>query len=298
MTQRFFISLSISILFSISLSAQQEIKIWGDNPVSGKMKRSILTVFQAKENPSGISVIVCPGGSYRYLDKKGEGYKVAQWLNENNITAFVLFYRRGLFGNRHPAMIQDLQRAKQIVKENSQKFDVNPDKIGVMGFSAGGHLAGTAGTYFDINFLEEFGVTPQVCLRPSFVSMIYPVVTMTDESIVHTKSRKNLLSSAYSSELARKMSLELNVRRDMPPVFLVHCIDDKTVDYRNATNYMARLQEKGVSNFFELYNECGHGFGVNPKMREGANEAPLWTQLFISWIEETLSIQLKSETFQ
>ena len=269
----------------LSASAQEHVQIWGDNLVSSKMNRSKLVVFKAKENPSGISVIICPGGSYHLLDKKEEGYKTARWLNDNGITAFVLFYRVGRFGNRHPAMIQDLQRAMQLVKENSEEYGIDPDKTGVMGFSAGGHLAGTAGVYFDKNFLEELDITPEVSMRPTFVAMIYPVITMTNDSIVHKKSRKNLLSGIYSPEIAQMMSLERNVRPDMPPVFLIHCKEDKTVDYRNATDYEMALKEKGVPHFFKLYNEPGHGFGVNPKKGRGAGEAPLWTQLFIPWLE-------------
>ena len=285
-----------AVFFRLSVSAQTSVQIWGDNLSTPKMKRAEFIVFKAKENPSGISVIVCPGGSYEYLGKKEEGYKIAKWLNENNITAFVLFYRVGMYGNRYPAMIQDLQRTIQLVKENSEDYGIDPDKTGVMGFSAGGHLAGIAGTFFDKNFLEELGITPHMNLRPSFVSMIYPVVTMTNDSIVHKRSRKNLLSSSYSDELAQMMSLECNVRPDMPPVFLVHCKDDKTVDYRNTTTYVATLQEKGVSCFFKLYNEPGHGFGVNPKKGKGAKEASRWTQLFIPWLENTLRMQLITET--
>ena len=268
----------------LSAYAQKPVHIWGDAPVSPKMNRSKLTVFKPCENPSGISVIICPGGSYKLLDKKGEGYNIAQWLNDNSITAFVLFYRVGSFGNRHPAMIQDLQRAIQLVKENSNEYGINPDRLGVMGFSAGGHLAGTAATYFDKNFLEDLGITPQVSLRPAFVSMIYPVVTMTNDSIVHEKSRKNLLSDTCTPELAQMMSLENNVRADMPPVFLVQCKDDKTVDYRNADNYVIALKEKGVPYFYKLYDESGHGFGIS----KGAGEARLWYQFFIPWLEDSI----------
>jgi acetyl esterase/lipase len=282
------------MLIGLSASAQEPIQIWGDNPISPKMNRSKLTVFKAKENPSGISVIVCPGGSYQHLDRSGEGYEVAQWLNDNNITAFVLFYRVGIFGNHHPAMIQDLQRSMQLVKENSAEYGINSDRLGVMGFSAGGHLVGTAGTYFDTNFLAALDITPQASLRPAFVTMIYPVVSMTNESIVHKRSRKNLLSKTYPPELAQKMSLELNVRPDMPPVFLIQCIGDKTVDYRNAVNYAAALKEKNVPHKFLLFDEPGHGFGVNPKKGKGAGKAPLWTNLFIPWLEEVMNVSLKT----
>ena len=276
------------ILFAgTSAWAQTTVQIWGDNPASAKQKRTQMIVFEASENLSGISVIVCPGGSYRYLDRRNEGIDVAKWLNDNNVTAFVLYYRRGLLGNRHPAMIQDLQRAMQLVKENSHEYGIAPDKVGVMGFSAGGHLVGTAAAYFDINFLEYFGITPQVSLRPAFVAMIYPVISMTNEEIVHQKSRTNLLPRTHSPALAQKLSLECNARADMPHVFLVHCTGDKVVDYRNSVNYAAALAEKGVVHVLKLYDEPGHGFGINQKKGKGAKQAPLWTRDFIPWMEET-----------
>ena len=264
---------------SLSASAQKTIKIWGNNPASSKMKRAEMVIFKAKENPSGISVIICPGGSYCYLGRKIEGTKVAKWLNKNNITAFVLYYRVGMFGNHHPAMIQDLQRTMQLVKENSIMYGIDPKKVGLMGFSAGGHLAGTANTYFNINFLEELNITPKVSMRPAFTVMIYPVISMTNESIVHQKSRKNLLSETYTPELAQMMSLENNVHPDMSPVFLIQCIDDKVVDYRNAESYAIALIEKEMPYFYKLYDEPGHGFGIKPN-----GKATGWIEVFLKWV--------------
>ena len=272
----------------VSVSAQTSVKIWGDNPISPKMNKSEMLVFKAENNPSGISAIVCPGGSYRYLGKKVEGTEIARWLNENGITAFVLYYRTGMRGNHHPAMIQDLQRTMQLAKENSAEYGIDPDKVGVMGFSAGGHLVGTLAAYFDTVFLAELGITPKVSLRPAFVAMLYPVITMTDESIVHKKSRRNLLSKNYTPDLAQKMSLEFNVRPDMPPVFLIQCMHDKVVDYRNAVNYAAALKEKNVPHKFLLFDEPGHGFGI----RKGQGEARKWHLLFIPWLEDVMNVSL------
>ena len=273
----------------LSASAQKTIKIWGENPVSSKMNRAKMLVYKAKENPSGISVIICPGGSYCYLGKNVEGKEIAKWLNKNNITAFVLHYRVGMYGNHHPAMIQDLQRVTQLVKENCATYGIDPNKVGMMGFSAGGHLVGTASVCFDTNFLEELGVTPHVSMRPAFTAMIYPVISMTNDSIVHEKTRKNLLSEIYAPELAQMMSLENTVRADMPPVFLIQCMGDKTVDYRNAESYAAALKEKGALLFYKLYHEPGHGFGI----RKGTGEVRQWYRLFIPWLEKTMQVQLK-----
>ena len=275
------------VISCFSVSAQKTTKIWGENPLSSKMNKATLQVFKAKENPTGISVIICPGGSYCYLGRNVEGVEIAKWLNKNNITAFVLYYRVGMHGNHHPAMIQDLQRAMQLVKENSEAYNIDPEKVGLMGFSAGGHLVGTANTYFDVNFLEQLEITPQVSMQPAFTAMIYPVISMTNENTVHQKSRKNLLSETYPPELSQMMSLENNVRSDMNPVFLIQCVGDKTVDYRNAENYATALKEKEVAHFYKLYDEAGHGFGV----RKGVGKH--WNLLFIDWLEEIMNVKLK-----
>jgi len=287
---KFKLTIYLVAFFGLSVSAQESFKIWGDNPNTRKMNRAVMQVFKANENPSGISIIICPGGSYRWLGRQVEGTEIAQWLNQNNITAFVLYYRVGMFGNRHPAMIQDMQRAIQLVKENSEKYGINPEKVGLMGFSAGGHLVGTAGIYFDTDFLEELGITSQVSMRPAFVAMLYPVITMTNEEIVHKRSRKNLLGRNPVPELAQKMSLELNVRPNTPPIFLMQPVGDAVVDYCNAVNFANALTEKKVPHVFHLFDEPGHGFGI----REGAGEARLWHRLFIPWLEEIMNVDLKT----
>lgn len=233
-------------------------------------------------------MIICPGGSYRYLGMNVEGERIAKWLQHNGISAFVLRYRVGRNRNHHPAMIQDLQRAIQLVKENHLLYNIDSTKVGVMGFSAGGHLAGTAATYYHENYMETLGITPSVSLRPDFAVMIYPVVSMMD-SIAHRKSRVNLLGKRYTAENKEKMSLELNVHSDIPPVFLMHSRYDKTVDYRNAFYYQKALEEKGVSCNFLLYDEKGHGFGINPTSRR--RKAPAWINQFIPWLMDIKMVQ-------
>ena len=258
------------ILFvGLSVSAQKKINLWNETDITNKQKWSELSVF-LPENPdtSGISVIICPGGSYYWLDIDNEGFSVAKYFNKHGITAFVLKYRTAMRNNHHPAMINDLQRALEIVKENYEEYKINPEKVGVMGFSAGGHLAGTAAIYDNIYF----------------AAMIYPVITMTDEESVHKKSRKNLLGKNYSDELKQKMSLEKNVHSNMPPIFLLHCTGDKTVDYRNSVVFAEALKEKNVPHKFLLFDECGkggHGFGIQPKQ-----EAAGWIDEFLKWLFE------------
>ena len=258
------------LLTILTVSAQETVKIWNGTDITRKQKWSELTVFlPEKPDTSKPSVIICPGGSYYWLDMDNEGFSVAKYLNKQGITAFVLHYRTAMRHNHHPAMIEDVQRAMQFVKENSTKYGINPDKTGIMGFSAGGHLAGTAAIYSDN------------ILKPCFIAMIYPVVSMED-SICHTKSRRNLLGKNYSAELKKRMSLEQNIPADMPPVFLLHCTGDKTVDYRNSVVFDKALTEKNINHKFLLLEENGkggHGFGIQPN-----GKATGWIDEFLKWL--------------
>lgn len=272
------------LLSGYTALAAQPVKIWKNLPSATRnLKRSELTVyFPDKEKSTGISVILCPGGSYHHLGLRGESHKVAKFLQGEGIAAFVLRYRVSMYGNRHPAMIQDLQRAIMLVKEMCSERSLDPDKVGVMGFSAGGHLAGVAATYPDSNAMAPLGVTPQASLRPAFVAMIYPVVTMQQEALGHRRSRRNLLGRRNrTSEMERYMSLEQQVQPNMPPVFLLHCKDDKTVDYRNSLRYYEALAEKNVPCKLLLYERSGHGFGIAPK-----DEAAGWHHEFVTWTKE------------
>ena len=257
------------MFLGLSVSAQT-IKLWEEKECTRKEKWSELTVFlPEKQNDSGISVIICPGGSYYWLDMDNEGFAVAKYLNNHGITAFVLKYRTAKRGNHYPAMINDLLRAIQIVKTNSQQYGIDPEKVGVMGFSAGGHLVGSAAIYAENS------------LNPYFAAMIYPVVSMQD-SICHKRSRKNLLGKNYTEELKQEMSLELNVNEGLPPIFLLHCVGDKTVDYRNSVVFEKALINNNVKHKFLLldeYGKGGHGFGIQPN-----GKATGWIETFIQWV--------------
>ena len=255
---------------SLPASAQKNIKIWNETGEVRRQKRSELRIFlPPKPDTLGVSIIICPGGSYYWLGMYKEGTSVAKRLNKQGITAFVLKYRTARNGNRHPAMIQDLERAIQQVKTNSGEYGINPEKVGVMGFSAGGHLAGTAAIYSETS------------LKPYFAAMIYPVVSMED-SICHKKSRRNLLGKYYSDELKHTLSLEKNVHPDMPPIFLLHCTGDKTVDYRNSVVLERELNEKNIKCNFLLFDEKrrgGHGFGIRPNGKTTG-----WLDDFLKWL--------------
>ena len=256
---------------------------------------------RSEESPAGAkaAVIVCPGGSYHWHDMETEGTKVAEWLSSEGFAAYVLKYRvAGKFefvgkyraflrGHRHPDMIADLQRAIQLVRE---RYD---GPVGVMGFSAGGHLVMSAGEFFETSFLGRYGIEPAVSLRPDFVAPIYPVVSMTDKS-VHKRSRLGLLGewTVMNKALRDSLSLEKHVRPDSPPVFLLNCVDDPIVDYHNSELLDSALSAQKVPHMYIQYPAGGHGFGADPaKQNEYTRE---WQKAFIEWYNMTDS-SLRSE---
>ncbi|MDL2261965.1 alpha/beta hydrolase [Bacteroidales bacterium OttesenSCG-928-I21] len=233
---------------------------------------------------TNVAIIICPGGSYAHLyGIKTEGFGVAEWLNKNGITAFVLKYRVGKNGYHHPAMIEDVQRAIQWVRENAKKYNINPELLGVMGFSAGGHLSLMSGIFFDENYLIKYGFDNSINLKPSFVVPVYPVVSMQDE-IAHKRSRKNLLTRKFTQTEKNKFSMEMQVlNSNISPVFLVATKDDPVVDYKNSVVLVEALKKYNAKHKFLLYETGGHGFGMD---KEKAGAAALWNIEFIKWLGE------------
>ena len=255
--------------------------------LSTVLRAQTVKAFQPEGTPKA-AVIVCPGGSYFWLDKEGEGSLVAEWLVSHGIAAYVLHYRTGgwwnfafhlraLFGgNRHPDMIADLQGAIRLVRE---QFD---GPVGVMGFSAGGHLVMTAAEFFETDFT---GKADGIDLRPDFAAAVYPVVSMR-ESCTHKRSRRGLLGDGHTGNQALRdsLSLELHVRPDTPPVFLLRCDDDPVVDPKNSDLLDAALTEKGVPHRYVKYSVGGHGFGADKE--KFTEETARWQAAFLDWIEE------------
>lgn len=234
---------------------------------------------------SDMAVIVCPGGSYFWHDTETEGHEVARWLQANGISAFVLNYRtayvpafithyRLLFrGNRYPDPQDDLRQTMHYIRLHAAQYHVEPSKIGVMGFSAGGHLAMSAAELFDKTD------------RPAFVAAIYPVVTML-EDCVHKRSRRGLLgySRTHNQTLCDMLSLERHVPLDCPPVFLMNCVDDPIVDYHNSVLLDSALTEKHVDHLYIQFRTGGHGFGASRE--KGTDESRQWMSMFLDWIRK------------
>ena len=278
--------------------AQESVALWDGFDVSHG-KQVTLTPYLAENNETGLAVIVCPGGSYCWLDDETEGDGVAQWLQSNGITAFVLRYRaigfgayfwhhRIIFrGKQHPDMISDAQRALQWVREHAKEYRIDPDKVGMMGFSAGGHLVMSAACFNENNFLIANGIDTKVSLRPTFVAPIYPVVTMR-KPYVHKRSRRALLSEKrqHNQVMIDSLSLERHIPADCPPVFLVNCIDDPIVEYHNSILLDSALTANKVTHRYIQYKTGGHGFGASEE--KGTAECRQWKKEFLNWIKEII----------
>lgn len=257
-------------------------KIWDGVP-SMKGQGSRLDYYKPLEKTSDAAAIVCPGGSYHHLGMYHEGKDVALWLCSKGISAFVLKYRVSGSGYQHPAMLEDIQRAIQLVRENASAYSINPNKIGAIGFSAGGHLVLMAAEFSGQNELEKLGVQSKVSLEPNFIIPIYPVVSMQDD-IAHLRSRKSLLRDDLSQERKDMLSLELHAQKIKCPVFLLANKDDRTVDYRNSVRMDQSMTEAGVDHIFILGEKGDHGFGM------GNNDfvhTTKWNEEFLlPWLKE------------
>ncbi|MBR0304197.1 MAG: alpha/beta hydrolase [Bacteroidales bacterium] len=279
-----FFLLLFNLLLVLAAGAQsKQIKLWKD-VLCMKSQPAKMYIYPApKDNNTGVAVVVFPGGSYSHtMGIATEGFGVAEWLNSQGINAFVVKYRTGNRGYHHPAMIQDAQYAIHYVREHAKDYGINPDKVGTMGFSAGGHLATMCGAFYKENYLQALGIKDNISLKPDFVVPIYPVVSMRD-GIAHERSRRNLLTNHYTPEDQAKFSMELSIPRDMPPVFLATAKDDPVVKYENSVELDRSLRKSDIPHKFVLYETGGHGYGLDEKI---APEASKWKYEFIKWLKE------------
>lgn len=211
------------------------------------------------ENGNGGAVVVCPGGGYGFLALDHEGEQIARWLNERGFAAFVLHYRIAP-RYKHPMPMLDAQRALRLVRNRAAEWNIDSDKIGIWGFSAGGHLAATCATLFDEGQRRASDPTDTVSCRPSFCVLAYPVVSMT-QSWMHKGSRDNLIGENPSAELALKMSPETNVSPETPPTFLFHTGEDD-VRAENSLAFYQSLRTHGVPAEIHIYERGAHGLGL------------------------------------
>ena len=287
------------LLFSISLTtlkSQEKIDLYQNRPKNSngvvekeaKDERSFVTNISlpriyaypaAKEIASGTAVLICPGGGYRGISSDKEGVKVALWLNKIGVSAFLLYYR---VPNQHAEVpLEDAQAAMEIIRSRSKEWGVDKHKIGVAGFSAGGHLASTLGTHFSKKN------------RPDFMILVYPVITMKNE-VTHKGSRKNLLGENPTPEMEKYYSSDLQVTKKTPPTFIVLALDDKAVPVENSYLFHKALLANGVSSEIHTFDLGGHGFGMHKKGLPVDN----WTDLLQEWLLKNKLISQKLSPVQ
>ena len=242
------------------------IVLWTDGAPNavGKQPEDVPTItpfLASKETATGAAIVVLPGGGYSHLSEIKEGSDVAKWLNSLGISAFVLKYRLGM-KYHEPNQLLDAARALRTVRARAKEWNLDEKRIGILGFSAGGHLASTLGTHFDAGKADAKDEIERMSSRPDLEILIYPVITMGE--FTHGGSKKNLLGENPTAEQIKKYSNELQITKDTPPTFLVHTMTDATVPVENSLMFAAALRKAGVPFEFHLYEQGPHGFGLAP----------------------------------
>lgn len=260
--------------------AEPPIVLWpeGAPGALGKEEKDVptLTPYLADgAMASGAAMVICPGGGYGGLAQH-EGRDYAVWLNEHGVTGFVLKYRLGSGGYRHPRMLEDAARAVRYVRANASQWKIDPARIGIMGSSAGGHLASTLLTHFEDGQAGAADPIERVSSRPTLGILCYPVVTM--GQFTHQGSRNNLLGKDPSEDLIKLLSNELQVTPATPPTFLWHTVEDTAVPIENSLQFAGALRKAGVPFDLHIYEKGRHGIGL-------ANGHP-WTKDCLFWLKQ------------
>jgi acetyl esterase/lipase len=295
------ITLFSMMMFTTALAQNQVLPLWeGDPPnyretgevtvwdtsdivrVRNVQKPDIAIFLPSKKNATGEAVVICPGGGYQILAYDWEGSDIARWLNSKGIAAFVLKYRLpGSSNNIVPQLspLMDAQRALRMVRANANKWNVDPGKIGIMGFSAGGHLASTLSTHYDAGYKDSPDPVERVSCRPDFSILIYPVISFSDE-VTHRGSRTSLLGENPDPKLVEYYSNELQVTEDTPPAILIHSADDAAVPVQNSLLYFEAIRKYSEQSELHVYPYGGHGYSL----AIGRGHLSSWPDRVIDWI--------------
>ncbi len=248
-----------------------------------------VTVYLApKDKANGAAVVVCPGGGYGGLAMDHEGKQVAEWLNDHGVTAFVLKYRtanKDRPGPLEPAPLEDAQRAIRMARFKAKDYGIDPNRVGIWGFSAGGHLASTAGTHFDAGLTEGDAIDKTSC-RPDFLILAYPVITM-EAGVTHGGSKKNLLGDKPDEKLIELYSNEKHVTKETPPTFIFHTSADTAVVPENAVRFYLACKKAGVPVEMHIYEKGRHGVGLgrDPKWTGGEKSVATWPDRLADWMK-------------
>ncbi len=239
-----------------------------------------LTVYlPPADKATGTAVLICPGGGYGVLAFGHEGHDIAKWLNKNGIAGIILKYRLPsdlIMQDKSTGPLSDAQEAMRIVRRNALAWKINPRRIGIIGFSAGGHLASTLSTHYSEKVYESGDTTSA---RPDFSLLIYPVISF-DTTIYHAGSRRNLIGQKPTEELVKRFSNELQVNAKTPPAFLVHSADDRAVPPKNSIVYFEAMTRNKVPVEMHVFQSGGHGYGLS----EGKGTQSAWPELCIKWL--------------
>ena len=282
--------LAVLSVSTCCLNAQTNLTfpLWSDNAPGalGKDAKDIptLTVFlPTPEKATGAAIVICPGGGYGHLaDHEGSHY--ARWLNHQGIAGFVLKYRLGSNGYRHPAMLHDAARAIRTVRARADEWKLDPKRVGIIGSSAGGHLASTTITHWDLGNTNSPDAIERQSSRPDLAILCYPVITMSQE-YTHKGARANLVGTNAPAELLAELSAELQVNKDTPPCFIWSTMEDKTVPVENSLMLATALRRVGVPFDLHIYERGPHGIGLGNKKFDATNFHP-WTRDCEFWLRE------------
>ena len=281
--KHFLLLLSIAVLSAQTPSAGPAPELLWPNGAPGALgtadeDKPSITPYLAK-SPNGTGVIVCPGGAYMHLAMDHEGVQIARWLNSLGISAFVLQYRLGP-KYHHPAMMNDAQRAIRTVRSRAEALHIQPDRIGIWGFSAGGHLASTAATHFDAGNSSASDPIDRAGSRPDFAILSYAVISLGEYA--HVGSRNNLLGKEPDPKLVEDLSNDLRVTPQTPPTFLFHTSADTAVPAENSVRFYLALRKAGVPAEMHIFQNGPHGVGLAP------TDATLsaWGGLLANWLRE------------
>ena len=263
-----------------------KISLWnGKAPIDEKTTEAAdATIYVHRpDKPNGAAVVICPGGGYGGLVMGGEGHGIAKWLNSNGIVGVVLQYRLPRGNPYRP--VSDVQRAIRTVRSRAEEWGIDPKRVGVIGFSAGGHLASTAATQFDEGDKKSTDPVEKLSSRPDFAVLVYPVITMGEAT--HKGSRQRLLGADPDPDLVRRYSGELQVTKETPPCYLTHALDDKVVVPENSKEFHHSLEKVGVSTEYLELPSGGHGLnGYKGPMWDA------WQTQSLTWLE---SLKLSSK---
>lgn len=264
-------------------SDQKVLRLWeGPAPLAngeGEKDTPTLTVyFPAEGQANGGAIIVCPGGGYGGLATDHEGKQIGEWLSSIGITAFELHYRLAPY--RHPVPMIDVQRAIRTVRSKAKDFEIDPQRIGILGFSAGGHLASTAATHFNDRPIEPADEIDRASARPDFAILAYPVISM-DDAITHAGSKRNLLGPEPDPALVSSLSNDKAVTKETPPTFLFHTYDDTVVKAENSVLFYLACRRAGVPSELHIFEPGRHGVGL----AQADPMLSVWPVLCERWIQ-------------